>query len=196
MTNNRTTFADAVLVLQNACPGLTVSTQPNVLESHGRDCDPFQEPGTRRPLFIRTLYNRCRLLVRAAADAGVPLVPSGGRTGLSGGAVAARGEVVVSFDRMRKVLDFNAIDRTVTVEPGVITASVQELAIQNGLYYPVSFAAEGSSQIGGNVATNAGGIRVLKYGLDPGPRDGAQGRHGARGFTRLQQGVDKKCQWL
>jgi FAD/FMN-containing dehydrogenase len=66
---------------------------------------------------------------------------------------------------MRKVVGFDAIDRTVTVEAGVATATVQELAVRNGLYYPVSFASEGSSQIGGNVATNAGGIRVLRYGL-------------------------------
>ena len=164
MTNNNTTFADAVLVLQNACPGLTVSTQPNVLESHGRDATRFRNPAPTAIVFPDSAQ-QVQAMVRAAADAGVPLVPSGGRTGLSGGAVAAQGEVVVSFDRMRKVLDFNAVDRTVTVEPGVVTAAVQELAIQNGLYYPVSFAAEGSSQIGGNVATNAGGIRVLKYGL-------------------------------
>ncbi len=92
-------------------------------------------------------------------------MPSGGRTGLSGGAVADAGEVVVSFDRMRRILDFNAVDRTLTVEPGVVTQVIQEYAAQRNLYYPVSFASEGSSQIGGNIATNAGGIRVLRYGL-------------------------------
>ncbi|MDT8322011.1 MAG: FAD-binding oxidoreductase, partial [Xanthomonadales bacterium] len=101
----------------------------------------------------------------AAASEGIALVPSGGRTGLSGGAVAADGEVVVSFDRMRKIVDFNAIDRSVTVEAGVVTAAVQQFAVGHGLYYPVSFASEGSSQVGGNIATNAGGIRVLRYGL-------------------------------
>ena len=104
-------------------------------------------------------------LVRVAAESDSPLVPSGGRTGLSGGATAPNGEVVVSFDRMRRILDFNAVERTLTVEPGVVTAEVQRFAEEQGLYYPVSFAAEGSSQMGGNIATNAGGIRVLRYGL-------------------------------
>jgi len=84
---------------------------------------------------------------------------------LSGGAVADAGEVVVSFDRMRRIIDFNPVDRTLTVEPGVVTQAIQDYAAQRNLYYPVSFASEGSSQIGGNIATNAGGIRVLRYGL-------------------------------
>ena len=62
-------------------------------------------------------------------------------------------------------MEFDAIDRTVRVEAGVVTSTVQELALQHGLYYPVSFASEGSSQVGGNIATNAGGIKVLRYGL-------------------------------
>ena len=104
-------------------------------------------------------------LVRHAIDADLKLVPSGGRTGLSGGAVASHGEVVVSFDRMNKVLDFSAQDRIVTCQPGVITANLQEYARQQGLFYPVDFASSGSSQIGGNVSTNAGGIKVIRYGL-------------------------------
>jgi FAD/FMN-containing dehydrogenase len=106
----------------------------------------------------------CRL-VSTAAEHKIALVPSGGRTGLSGGAVAASGEVVVSFDRMRQIIDFDPLDRTVTVQAGVVTQSLQDHAIEHGLYYPVRFASQGSSQIGGNLATNAGGVRVLRYGL-------------------------------
>ena len=93
------------------------------------------------------------------------LVPSGGRTGLSGGAVASQGEIVVSFDRMNKILDFNEADRLVTCQAGVVTGALQEFARSKGLFYPVDFASSGSSQIGGNVATNAGGIKVIRYGL-------------------------------
>ncbi len=93
------------------------------------------------------------------------LVPSGGRTGLSGGAVAGNGEVVVSFDRMNRILEFNAEDRLVTCQAGVVTQTLQEFASDQGLFYPVDFASAGSSQIGGNVATNAGGIKVIRYGL-------------------------------
>jgi glycolate oxidase subunit GlcD len=104
-------------------------------------------------------------IVSYAIDQNVKLVPSGGRTGLSGGAVASQGEVVVSFERMNKILDFNAEDRLVTCQAGVVTQVLQEFAEQQGLFYPVDFASAGSSQIGGNVATNAGGIKVIRYGL-------------------------------
>ena len=104
-------------------------------------------------------------LVHFAIAEGVKLVPSGGRTGLSGGAVAGNGEVVVSFDKMNKILHFNAEDRLVTCQAGVITQVLQEFASDNDLFYPVDFASAGSSQIGGNVSTNAGGIKVIRYGL-------------------------------
>jgi FAD/FMN-containing dehydrogenase len=79
--------------------------------------------------------------------------------------VATKGEVVVSFEKMNRILSFDEVDQTVTVEPGVITQTLQDYAQGNGLYYPVDFASSGSSQIGGNIATNAGGIKVLRYGL-------------------------------
>ena len=104
-------------------------------------------------------------VTRLANEAGFALVPSGGRTGLSGGAVASNGEVVVSFDRMNRVLDFNPVDRVVRCEAGVVTATLQEYAAERGLFYPVDFASSGSSQVGGNIATNAGGIKVIRYGL-------------------------------
>lgn len=162
MSENMT--AGAAGLLRDACPGLRVVTDPDVLDSHGRDWTRYRAPAPSAVAFPDSVEQVCALVAGAAA-AGLPLVPSGGRTGLSGGAVAAAGEVVVSFDRMRRILAFDPIDRTVTVEAGVVTAAVQQLARDNGLYYPVSFASEGSSQIGGNVATNAGGIRVLRYGL-------------------------------
>jgi FAD/FMN-containing dehydrogenase len=153
-----------VEALRRACPDLRVTVEEDVLSSYGRDWTRFREPAPCAVAFPDSVRQLSELVAWAAAER-LPLVPSGGRTGLSGGAVAAHGELVVSFDRMRRILDFDPIDRTVTVEAGVVTATVQELARNEGLYYPVSFAAEGSSQVGGNVATNAGGIRVLRYGL-------------------------------
>lgn len=104
-------------------------------------------------------------LVRLANVEGLALVPSGGRTGLSGGAVASHGEVVVSFDRMNRIAGFDPADRLVTCQAGVVTQALQDFARSQGYYYPVDFASSGSSQIGGNIATNAGGIRVIRYGL-------------------------------
>lgn len=104
-------------------------------------------------------------IVRIANRHHVALVPSGGRTGLSGAAVARHGEAVVAFDRMNRILDFNEYDRAVRVQPGVVTQQLQEYAGEKGLFYPVDFASSGSSQIGGNINTNAGGIKVIRYGL-------------------------------
>ena len=104
-------------------------------------------------------------ITRLANERGFGLVPSGGRTGLSGGAVATDGEVVVSFDRMNRILDFDATDRMVRCEAGVPTQALQEYAAARDCFYPVDFASAGSSQIGGNVATNAGGVKVIRYGL-------------------------------
>jgi FAD/FMN-containing dehydrogenase len=73
--------------------------------------------------------------------------------------------VVVSFDRMNRILEFDPADRLVTCEPGVVTQTLQEFARDQGLFYPVDFASSGSSQLGGNIATNAGGIKVIRYGL-------------------------------
>ena len=104
-------------------------------------------------------------LVTLARRHGFALVPSGGRTGLSGGAVAPAGEVVVSFDRMHRILDFDSAGQLVRCQPGVATGALQAFAEAQGLFYPVDFASSGSSQLGGNAATNAGGIKVIRYGM-------------------------------
>ncbi|MDR6934964.1 FAD-binding oxidoreductase [Luteibacter sp. 3190] len=149
--------------LLHRIPGLKVSTDPGDLEHHGRDWTRRWRPA---PLAIvwPASVDEVQAVVRWAHDAGVAIVPSGGRTGLSGGAVAAHGELVVSLDRMNRVLGFDPIDRTLTVQPGVPLETVQNAAREHGLLYPVDFAARGSCQIGGNIATNAGGIRVIRYG--------------------------------
>jgi FAD/FMN-containing dehydrogenase len=151
-------------ILIKTCPDLRVETDPAILESHGLDWSDIRGPAPSAVVFPESAGQVVEL-VQAAVAHGIPLVPSGGRTGLSGGAVALHGEVVVSFDRMRRILGFNHAERTVTVEPGVVTRTVQEFAREKDLYYPVSFASEGSSQVGGDISTNAGGIRVLRYGL-------------------------------
>jgi FAD/FMN-containing dehydrogenase len=94
----------------------------------------------------------------------VALVPSGGRTGLSGAAVAANGEVVVSFDYMNQILDSTS-PTAPSLPARCHHRAAAELAEENGLYYPVDFASSGSSQIGGNIGTNAGGIKVIRYGM-------------------------------
>ncbi|MGK0441143.1 MAG: FAD/FMN-containing dehydrogenase [Pseudohongiellaceae bacterium] len=104
-------------------------------------------------------------IVKLANKYNLAIVPSAGRTGLSGGAVATQQELVVSMRDMDNIKSFNAIDKSVVCEAGVITSDLQQYAEDQGLYYPVDFASSGSSLIGGNISTNAGGIKVLKYGM-------------------------------
>ena len=94
-----------------------------------------------------------------------PVLFSGGRTGLSGGASCIRDEIVCSFDKMNKIIEFDEQKKILTCQPGTITESVQNFAKDKGLFYPVNFSSSGSSQIGGNISTNAGGINVIKYGM-------------------------------
>ena len=144
-------------------PQLRLKTDPADLEHYGRD---WTRRWTPAPLAIALpgTVAEVQAIVRWANANGVAIVPSGGRTGLSGGAVAAHGELVVSLERMNRVLGFDAVDRTLTVEAGIPLQLAQEAARGHGLQYPVDFAARGSATIGGSIATNAGGIRVVRYG--------------------------------
>src|SRR5699024_383007 len=118
-------------------------------QQYGTDWTKGWEPAPSVVLLPESV-EEVQAIVRAANEHGVALVPSCGRTGLSAGAVAANGEAVVAMDRMNKVLSFDAYDRAVKVQAGVITQQLQEFAEEQGLFYPVDFASAGSSQIGGN----------------------------------------------
>jgi FAD/FMN-containing dehydrogenase len=141
-----------------------VFTDEANLTEYGRDWTKYLQPKPSAIVFPKST-EEVVALVKWARSKKVALVPSGGRTGLSGGAAALNGEVVVSFQKMNRILDFDPYDLAVTCEAGVITETLQKYAEEKGLYYPVDFASRGSSQIGGNVATNAGGIKVMRFGL-------------------------------
>jgi FAD/FMN-containing dehydrogenase len=130
-------------------------------------------------------------VLRLANRERLAVVPSGGRTGLSGGAVAARGELVLSLERLRRILAVDRESATLTCEAGVTTAEVQAAARAAGLWYPVDFASAGSSQIGGNIATNAGGIRVLRHGMTRAWVRGLQVVTGAGELLELGHGLAK-----
>jgi FAD/FMN-containing dehydrogenase len=155
--------AQALADLSTRLPELRLLTDAGDLEHYGRDWTRRWAPA---PLAIAlpASVEEVQGIVRWANDHKVAIVPSGGRTGLSGGAVAAHGELVLSLERMNRVLDFDAVDRTLTVQPGIALEAVHGVAQERGLIYPVDFAARGSCSIGGNIATNAGGIRVIRYG--------------------------------
>ncbi|UNK49494.1 FAD-binding oxidoreductase [Lysobacter sp. S4-A87] len=149
--------------LATRAPGLRLSTEPGDLEHYGRD---WTRRWTPAPLAVAlpSSVEEVQMILLWANEERIAVVPSGGRTGLSGGAVAANGELVLSLERMNRVLDFNAVDRTLTVQAGIPLEAVHNAAREHGLAYPVDFGARGSCSIGGNVATNAGGIRVIRYG--------------------------------
>jgi FAD/FMN-containing dehydrogenase len=134
------------------------------LLTFGRDWTRVHEPRASAVLLPDSI-EMVQQIVHWAAAEGVALVPSGGRSGLSAGAVATAGEVVLALDRLNAIADFDATDRTVRCGAGVITEQLQAFAATQGLFYPVDFASSGSSQIGGNIATNAGGIKVIRYGM-------------------------------
>lgn len=157
-------MTEALQNLKSLIPADQIKTDEESLKYYGKDWTTYFDIKASAIVFPRTTEEVQKLVLWARKNK-IGLVPSGGRTGLSGAACALNGEVVVSFEQMNKVLQFNDIDQTVLVEAGMITEALQEFAKQNGLYYPVDFAARGSSQIGGNIATNAGGIKVVRYGL-------------------------------
>jgi FAD/FMN-containing dehydrogenase len=140
------------------------STDSGDLATYGRDWTKVHIPSPSVICFPESTDDVARLL-KLCHENGVAVVPSGGRTGLAGGAVAANGECVVSLSKMRKIGAFDPLALTLQVEAGVVTEAVHEHLKPEGLTWPVDFASKGSSTVGGNIATNAGGVKVIRYGL-------------------------------
>jgi FAD/FMN-containing dehydrogenase len=141
-----------------------LTTEPSELVEYGKDWTRVYAPAPRAIAFPRTTAEVSRFLA-LCNDAKVAVVPSGGRTGLAGGAVAAHGEIVLSLSRMRRLDPVDVLGATVRVQAGAVTEAVHQHAREHGLTWPVDFASKGSSTIGGNIATNAGGVKVIRYGL-------------------------------
>jgi D-lactate dehydrogenase (cytochrome) len=133
---------------------------PQLVEPRGR------YRGAARALVKPATTDEVAQVVRLAAAARMPLVPQGGNTGLVGGQVPPEHgrALLVNLSRMNRVRNLDPIDNTLTVEAGCVLANVQAAAVDAGRLFPLSLAAEGSCQIGGNLSTNAGGIHVLRYG--------------------------------
>lgn len=145
-------------------PNSLIDTSPEKLESHGRDWTRFHKPSPCGVAFPKTTKDVLKI-VQLCSKHQIPIVPSGGRTGLAGGAVASKGELIISFDRMNRMDPVDALSRTLRVQAGSVTEAVHEHCAPHGLIWPVDFASKGSSQIGGNISTNAGGLKVIHDGL-------------------------------
>ncbi|MDA1099297.1 MAG: FAD-binding oxidoreductase [Proteobacteria bacterium] len=140
-------------------------------------------------------------VVAICAESRTPIVPQGGNTGLTGGGQPHAGgtEIIISTSRMNKVREIDTLNNTMTVEAGCILADLQVAASDADRLFPLSLAAEGSCQIGGNLSTNAGGTQVLRYGNARNLVLGLEvvlpdGRiwHGLRGLRKDNTGYDLK----
>ena len=144
----------------------------SAVKTQAVDLEPFSVDWRKRyhgrPLAVVLPANTAEVakVVELAGQHRVALVPQGGNTGLSGGATPddSGEQVVLSLSRLRSVRAQDADNKTLTVEAGVTLQQVQELAAEMGLFFPLSLGSEGSATIGGNLATNAGGTGVLRYG--------------------------------
>lgn len=141
-----------------------ITQEKSDLDNYGKDWSIYYPAKPQAVVFPETRQEVIEI-VKWARQHKTALVPSGGRTGLSSAATASHNEVVVSFERMNQIIDFDETDLILKVQPGVILQTVQEFAQKHGYYFPVDFGAKGSCHIAGAVSTNAGGVKVIRYGM-------------------------------
>jgi FAD/FMN-containing dehydrogenase len=149
--------------LQKGFPEGFLSTKKEDLDFYGRDWT-LEFPANPSAVVFPKSTEEVAKILSLCSEYKIPVVPSGGRTGLSGGAVAPNKELVLSLSRMNKIGKACTLSRTLEVEAGAVTESVHEACKNFGLTWPVDFASKGSSQVGGNISTNAGGVNVIRHG--------------------------------
>ncbi|ADD45334.1 FAD-binding oxidoreductase [Stackebrandtia nassauensis] len=154
--------------LRAAVDASVIVTDPDVLAAHSRDEADLCESG--QPLVLVRPKNTAdvSMAVKVAAEHGVPVVPQGARTGLAGGANAVDGCMLLSTAAMNEIREIDPVNRLAVVQPGVVNAEISRAAAKHGLRYAPDPGSFESSTIGGNVATNAGGMCCVKYGVTDG----------------------------
>ena len=154
-----------VEALSRALPGGRIVTDPDVLAAMSHD-DAEWAPAGRAAAGVRARSEaEVRRVVRICAEMGAAVVPRGAGTGLSGGANAVDGCVVLDLARMNQVVEIDRDNLLCVVQPGVVNDDLKAAVAEYGLWYPPDPASAPWSTIGGNVATNAGGLCCLKYGV-------------------------------
>jgi glycolate oxidase len=137
---------------------------PEALEAYARDESGLGVFPPDAAVLCESLAE-IEIVLRLAAEHGIPVTPRGAGSGMTGGALPVRGGIVLSTERMRRIVDINLHDRIAVVEPGVINADLQAAVEAQGLFYAPDPASLGFCSMGGNVAENAGGPRAFKYGV-------------------------------
>jgi len=157
--------ADDLDALLAALPAGQVITDPDIVDAYRRDQTPVVTPG--RPLCVVAARGTDDVVatMRWASQYEVPVVPRGGGTGLAGGAAATDGCVMLSLTKMNAILELDPADELAVVEAGVLNADLDRAAAAHDLMYAPDPSSYEISTIGGNLATNAGGLRCVKYGV-------------------------------
>ncbi|WP_236789187.1 FAD-binding oxidoreductase [Amycolatopsis sp. GM8] len=156
---------DLVTRLRAAVPAEHVLDDPAVVESYLQDQAEWAQYAQAAAVVRPRSTEEVRAVVRLAAELRVPVVPRGAGTGLSGGANAIEGCVVLAFEAMNQVLEIDTVERLAVVQPGVVNDDLRSACAAKDLWYPPDPASAPWSTIGGNVATNAGGLCCVKYGV-------------------------------
>jgi glycolate oxidase len=152
-------------ILAAALPDLRLTADAADLEAHRRDETAYLEPPLPLAVAFPASTAEVAGIVRLAAAHRVPLVPRGAGTSLSGGAIAVAGGLTVSLLRMNRVLEIDEENRVVVVQPGVVNADLKQAVAAHGLFYAPDPASYETCTIGGNLATNSGGLCCVKYGV-------------------------------
>jgi glycolate oxidase len=155
----------AIDELVSDMPGDVLVTDPDVMEGYRRDRADLVRAGAPIAVARPVLTEQVSEIMRWAWRHRVTVVPRGAGTGLSGGANAIDGCVIVCLERMTALRELSSDDQVAVVEAGVINADLERAARQHGMFYPPDPGSFEISTIGGNVATNAGGMRCVKYGV-------------------------------
>lgn len=158
-------MADLVSELRSRLPEQRIKVDADVVEAYSQDRAIFETPGKAEVLVTPHSTEEVVAAVLAAKAANAIIVPRGAGTGLVGAANAIDGCMMLSLHNMNEVLEVDRINRMARVQPGVINSQLKEAAAKEGLYYPPDPASLDMSSIGGNVATNAGGLCCVKYGV-------------------------------
>jgi glycolate oxidase len=154
-----------VAALRAVVPAEHVLDDPDVMRGYLQDHAEWAEYAHASAVVRPRSTEEVQAVVGLAAEHRIPIVPRGAGTGLSGGANATEGCVVISFEAMDSVLEINAAERLAVVQPGVVNDDLRAACAERGLWYPPDPASSQWSTIGGNVATNAGGVCCVKYGV-------------------------------
>lgn len=150
--------------LAELLPHGTVVTDPDILAGYRQDRALDPDAGTALALVRPTTTEQVAAVLRWAHERRVPVVPRGAGTGLSGGATAQDGALLLSTERMRAIT-VDPITRTAVAQPGLLNAEVKQAVAEHGLWYPPDPSSFEICSIGGNAATNAGGLCCVKYGV-------------------------------